>query len=449
MFYTSVKMNNLKENQILEVACQELSYEGLGVSRINNFPIVVKDFFPGELAKVKIEKIFSKYAKATVLEYVKKADYRNNLDIKNIDAMPLINMDYSWQIKFKQKYLEQQFKRNFNDLNINIKDYQRSDKIYNYRNKSRYPLSVIDNVLTLSTFIRDSDEITDEVSNELLNNESINIFINEILEIINEYYKNSKKQSNLKLFKSIVARVNEINEIQFALEIHSDFDIPKELEKCFYLITNLVEFYIIKKHRISLVFSKKPFYIKLLDKSFKISLNSFFQINRDVAKEIFNSIKDYAYDSQKHKILDLFCGVGVISNLIYLKGQKVLGIDIVKDAIDDAENNSATNMIDNFEFHAIDVFKSSSILKKFIDKDTLTIIDPPRSGLNNQIIKFISDNNIDNLIYLSCNPRTLIRDLKEFVQQDYKINYVKGYDMFPNTNHIEALVILHKNKFDK
>ncbi|WBP83766.1 23S rRNA (uracil(1939)-C(5))-methyltransferase RlmD [Mycoplasmopsis edwardii] len=433
-------MSKIKENDILEVTCQELSYEGLGVFRINNYPIIIKDFFPGEVAKIKVTKKFAKYAKANVIELIKRSNDRNDLDVKQTDSMPLVNLQYQKQIDYKDQYLINLFKRNL--LFDKLQNFVPSDHIFNYRNKAKYPLTVVDNKLIIGTFIKDSNDITDEVSNDLLNNHLINKALDQILNIINQHFETISKQSNLKLFKEITLRVNQENKMQVLVNLHSDFDLPKKLQEKLFQIDYIINLSIIKNNKVIELFKKEDFYLSLLDKRFIVNSQSFFQVNNNVAAKLFLKLKELNDDSKK-TLLDIFCGVGVISNLIANKNQKVMGIDIVKEAILDANNNAILNGLSNYDYYANDVFKSVNIISKYTD-DSLTIFDPPRSGLNSDIIDFISQNNMNNIAYISCNPRTLIRDLKDFTKHGYKIKYVQGFDMFPNTNHIEILTILAK-----
>ncbi|HEY5500819.1 MAG TPA: 23S rRNA (uracil(1939)-C(5))-methyltransferase RlmD, partial [Candidatus Humimicrobiaceae bacterium] len=183
---------------------------------------------------------------------------------------------------------------------------------------------------------------------------------------------------------------------------------------------------------------------------FKISPNSFFQVNSFQAEKLYNKIIELADLKNNETALDLFCGTGTIGLFLASKGAKVFGIDIVKSAIEDANENTKINNIISAKFIQGDVFKllearvshKSSWNEVKIDNIDVLVVDPPRDGLAEKLINLISKFNAKKVIYVSCNAATLARDLKAFDDLGYKAKAIHPIDMFPHTEHVESVVLL-------
>ncbi|WP_322941242.1 23S rRNA (uracil(1939)-C(5))-methyltransferase RlmD [Mycoplasmopsis canis] len=439
-------MNKIYEGLIIEARCIELSYDGLGVFRIDNYPILIKDFFPGEIATIKILSVYAKYALGTIIKFLNISKERNNLQIKNTDAIPVINLNYKSQLYYKNKYLSELLKRNLAENSYTYQNIIPSDLILNYRNKAKYVLKTLNNRLIKTSFIKDSTNTTEEVSNDLINDKSLNYGLEQILTTINNYFYSIDKIKNLNFFKEIILRINKEQKMQALIKLHSDFDLPRNLINELRKLDFLIDLSVIKNNKIKQVILKNDFIMQISNQEFKLSIDSFFQVNINIAAKIFAKIKEINIKNNYDIIFDLFCGTGVISSLIANKNQMIIGIDIVKNAIENAKINAKNNHLNNFKFYTNDVFKSNEILSKYQSNSVLSILDPPRNGLSEKLINFLNDSKIENIIYISCNPRSLIRDLKIFQSLNYQVKFVQGFDMFPNTFHIETLCLLTKIK---
>ena len=184
------------------------------------------------------------------------------------------------------------------------------------------------------------------------------------------------------------------------------------------------------------VYKKEDGYININNINYKISYDSFFQINTSNISNLYDEIVKYGNFTKNDKVIDLYSGVGSISLYISKHVKEVLGIEIVTNAVSDAIENAKLNDIDNAKFICGDV---SKLIDDNIDGDVL-IVDPPRIGLDNHTIDVINEKKIKKIIYVSCNPMTLVRDLKLFT--NYNINDISVIDMFPQTHHCESIVLL-------
>ncbi|VEU70858.1 23S rRNA (uracil(1939)-C(5))-methyltransferase RlmD [Mycoplasmopsis glycophila] len=432
---------NLNDELIVE--CNEISYEGLGVVKFENFTIFVYDLFPGEKAKIKLFKTQSKIAFGYVLELLTKSSSRTNVLLNTVFSAPLINLKYSEQIKFKNDYLFNLLQRNLKtDLTQSgiYQEFTSSLAQYNYRNKIRYDLSfnsTREKLEAIEYFPKSKTKIP--INNQKLNKQVLNDLLAQFLELINQVVLDKNK---LNLYQTITLRTNNENKVSVLLKIHNDYDLPQKLVTKLQEIPNLIELSVEKKNQIKTIFQKEEFKLELNDKLFEIKQNSFFQINNEVASKIFDKVKKLNNNSYDY-FIDLFCGVGVISILSALENQKVIGIDNEASSIQKAKQNALNNNLKDFKYICGDAFKIIS--KEYQNwKNPLFVVDPPRAGLGIDFVKWIAKQKIHNIIYISCDPRTLTRDLQEFEKQKYSIKKIQGFDMFPNTHHIETVVVLEK-----
>ena len=181
------------------------------------------------------------------------------------------------------------------------------------------------------------------------------------------------------------------------------------------------------------------YFIEELDNFlFKVSYNAFFQVNPYICTEIFNLIKENTKTS--NIVLDLYCGVGTLSIVASTNAKNVVGVEIVENAIKDANFNKKINAQNNLEFICAD---TKDILNKITNDYDTIILDPPRSGVPSKVLNKIKDEHINKIIYISCNPHTLIRDLN-LLKSSYKTNEFIILDMFPDTHHVESFVVLER-----
>ena len=181
---------------------------------------------------------------------------------------------------------------------------------------------------------------------------------------------------------------------------------------------------------------------KIMGLDFKVNAYSFFQTNISAVERLYTEAIEMIDDYQDKNVFDLYCGTGTISQSIATKAKSVLGIDIVEDNIRAAEENAKLNNLDNCTFITGDVFE---VLKDIDDKPDCIIVDPPRAGIKRDAMAKILDYGVDNIVYVSCNPKTLAENLRE-VNSLYKVEKLKFYDNFPMTSHVESVVLLRRNK---
>ena len=198
---------------------------------------------------------------------------------------------------------------------------------------------------------------------------------------------------------------------------------------------------VVKSDRTQVLYGQDYFYEELLGLKFKITPFSFFQTNSLGAEVLYDKVREYVGDTKGKVVFDLYCGTGTIAQIVAPVAKKVVGVEIVEEAVVAARENAKLNDLDNCEFIAGDVLK---ILDEIEDKPELIILDPPRDGINPKALTKILDYGVENIVYVSCKPTSLVRDLKVMLERGYKLVKAGAVDMFPATPHVEAVVLMSR-----
>ena len=389
------------------IKIETLDHNGRGIGKLNNKIVFVNNALPNEIVDIKITNEKSKYIEADVINYIEKSKDRIDSKCPYYNACggcDLLHINYKKQIEFKKNKIINIISK-YLDSNIVINDVIESNDHFNYRNKVTFQVNK--NI----GFFKDKTNNIVKIDSCLL----VDKRINDCIKYLNKL--------DLKSINKITCRVGS-NKLMIIINSVNDIDINpiKEIADSIYINSKLV-------------YGDKNIYNTIGDCKFIISPDSFFQINNDVCKKLYESIKNETKNSSN--ILDLYCGTGTIG--IYVsKNKNVLGIEINESAIKDADINKKINNINNISFICGDSGKKSSNLS--FKPDTI-IVDPPRSGLDSTTIHNIITMNPNKIIYVSCDPMTLARDLKE-LRKNYNIKSITPFDMFPQTKHIETLTIL-------
>ncbi|MDJ1646976.1 23S rRNA (uracil(1939)-C(5))-methyltransferase RlmD [Mycoplasma phocimorsus] len=416
-----MKINNL--------TITEQTYEGYGGARQNNKLILVENALVGENVNVFIYKKTKNIYYANVIKFNIKSPDRiiENSVLLQSGAALISNISYEKQLEFKNNYVSYLFNRN---LNINPNPIIKSAKIWNYRNKITLFTKIINN--KINYYLKKKN------SNELI---LVNEFKLAYEQISNILYKiqNNKWNFNENSIISIMVRSNERQDqfqILFEIENYNKLLI-KQLSEINLLDSRIKNIsYKLNEKIVNIL--NYGFSINIENKEFVMDVNSFFQINLLQATLIYNQIKDFIKNTNSYNIIDVFCGVGSIG--IFASNNNLVGIEIVKQAIENAKINAQKNNIKNYKFIAA----NESNLNINFNMFDFVILDPPRAGVSAKNIQKINESNVNYIAYLSCDVRTQVRDLK--LLNTYKILSITPYDMFPQTPHIESLCFLKKIK---
>lgn len=403
---------------------ERLDHQGRGITYINGKIAFVKDTLPGEEIELKIIKENSKLIEAEPTSFLKESQLRVKElcpYYKECGGCNLLHMSYEEQIKYKQSKIVDIMKK-YADINGEvIKQIVPCDRQFHYRNK-----------VTLK--VKEKLGYFKEKTYELIPIEKcllVNDKINEIIKILNGY-------TDLSNIKEVVIKSFTDKETMLIIYLQEDEINENLLDYLSKHVDNIIV-YDNNKKMIKRI-GKGNIIAKLKEKQFKIGANSFFQVNMDQTLKIYDKIADYLSKIEDSTVLDLYCGVGSIGLYSVSNYAKLIGVEIVPEAIENAKTNAELNSMGNTKFLVGD---TKTILMHSNYKADTIIVDPPRAGLDKSVIEDIKKINPNMLIYLSCDPITLARDLK-LLSDLYDVEELIPYDMFPNTHHVETLVKLTK-----
>ena len=448
----------MQKNEEFIVDIIDNGYQGEGIAKIDNFAIFIPGALKGEKVKIVIVKVLKSHAFGKVLEILKKSDYRVEVDCKTYKrcgGCNLRHIRYNETLLIKRNIVQNLVNKNLSSK-PKVQETLGMDEPYNYRNKAQYPVGQDkENKPIIGVFANRTHEII-PIENCLIQDEKteeiakfiINYFSENNISVYNEETRNG-------LIRHIVTKIGKkTNEIMVIIVINGD-KIPNEKEFVKVLTQNFPKIKTIvkniNKNNTNVILGKKNInlygdgYIKdkLGDLIFKISPLSFYQVNPVQAEKLYRIGIESANITKEDIVFDLYCGIGTISLFMAKYAKKVYGVEIVEEAIKDAKENAKINNIENTEFIAGDV---EEVLNDLINNKKITpdivMVDPPRKGLDNTSIQNIIKIKPKRMIYISCNPATLVRDLKE-LEKIYEIKEIKPVDMFPFTSHVECVCILN------
>ncbi len=408
----------MKVNEIYETKILRLNNEAEGVGVIEGITTFIPYTLSGEVVKVKIDTIYDNYARGTLVEIIEKSNNRVNPICPyfyECGGCHLMHLNYDKQLEFKKGKIESIFKKISNE-NVKVENIY-SNINYNYRNK--LTLKVDKN--KIGYYKEKTNEIV-EIKECFLADTKINDVIKDLKKFINEYEDNN--------INEIMIRVID-DKLMLSLD-----NMNLNYKNIFIEKFNFIDSIYINDN---LVYGDKVLNEKIDNFKFNISPNSFFQVNKEVAKAMYEKAVSYVDNSDV--TLDLYSGTGTITTLLSKKSKKVIGIEVVKDAVKDANENIKLNNITNVEFILSKVEDKIDTLKK-LNIDNI-VLDPPRSGSDKKTLKNILEIEPNKIIYISCNPITLARDYN-ILKEKYEIKEINAYDMFSNTYHVETVMILEK-----
>lgn len=387
-----------------------LDDQGRGICYINDKITFVPNTLPDEEVEIDLVKVTSKYQIGKLVSIIKPSLSRKTSPCpyyENCGGCHLMHMSYDQTIKYKEEKLANILNK-FADISIPITIVPSPKPLY-YRNK--ITLKIINGQYG---YYSENTHFLVPIEKCLLVKEEINNFLPRI------------KEFNIQNGE-LVIRSNYNQELLISITSSDSITIPQNLTIS--KVAGIV-------HNGKTVYGNNSFIEIINKKFFEVSYDSFFQINNDITSIIFDTIKNYLSPNQI--VLDLYCGVGSLGIGSYNNNKKLYGIEIVPNAILNAIKNSKMNKIPNSSYHLGDV---SKIIDKIQDQIDVIIVDPPRKGLDLKSINTILNIQPKQIIYMSCDPITLARDLK-LLKEKYDIKSIQAFDMFPYTHHVECVCLL-------
>ena len=447
----------VKKNKEYLVEIIDQGFEGEGIAKIEGFTIFIEGAIKGEKCRILIVKVTSSHAFGKLVEILEKSKYRVEPDCatyKRCGGCNLRHIDYEETLNIKQNTVQNLVNKTLNNK-IKVEMTVGMGNPYNYRNKAQYPVGFDKSgEPVMGVYAKRTHEIIpmrncmiQNPVSEKIANVVLGFFIKNNIPIYNE--KNGEG-----LLRHIVIKVGiKTHEIMCILvlnkkELKKEKELIKVLIREFPEIKTIVKNYNMKNTNVILgnenevIYGDGYIYDELGDYTFKISPLSFYQINPIQTEALYNIAIEMADLKKTDTLFDLYCGIGTIGIFASPYVNRVYGIEIVKQAIEDAKENANINNIRNIEFFAGDVEKVfENVLKEHNVKPDVIFVDPPRKGLDKHTIENILNIKPEKIVYISCNPASLVRDLK-LLEESYEIKKIQPVDMFPFTSNLECCAVM-------
>lgn len=433
----------------LELDIIDLTTEGKGLAKHEQLTYFVDGAKIGQRVLAQVTDYKKNFCLAETLEVLKESPFIEEAlcPYANIcDGCNFQDIAYERQVEFKKSSIINSINRisreNLSDIN-----FERAPQRYHYRNKVELKVSPFGH---LSYFSRKTNDHL-AIKECIIANQKINTIIDLVQDQIYKHeIRGYDSRKNYGLLKSVTIRATKKGQSMLVLVFNEEKNLEafykaleesKEIDSLYICVNSKKNNYKITRPR--LIFGKEKILETMGDKDFLISPKSFFQVNTDQAYKIYSDIKDIIKEIKPSLLIDLYSGISTTSIILSDTVDKIVSVELVADAVKDAKENAIINKVSNIDFLQGD---AGQIINKLdLSKDnTMLLVDPPRKGLDPNIISQIGKSAINQIAYISCNPATLARDIKEFKKYGFKLESIKGYDMFVNTLHVECVALMSR-----
>lgn len=444
----------MKKNDIIELSIEAMSSEGSGIGRYNGLAVFVPLTAVGDKINAKIVKVKKNYAYGIVDEFLSFSEDRITADcdvFKRCGGCVYRHINYEAECKIK-------YDRVFDAVNrIGGNDLKpqpiiSAENIMRYRNKAQYPVAEngecgfyathSHRIISCDDCLLQPDEfkLATEFLKKFINQNGISVYNEQTNSGLIRHLYIRKAFATHELMAVLVINGKKLkNETEFTNGLLSV--LGKNL-KSVYLNINTKDTNVILGAECRLLYGREYITDTLCGVNFRISPLSFYQVNRVMAEKLYLKAAEYAKPKDK-SVLDLYCGAGTIGLSVAKDAKSIIGVEIVPEAIEDAKINAEINNIQNARFICADAKEAARRLKEEKIKPDVVIVDPPRKGCDSEVINIIAkDFCPERVVYVSCDPATLARDLKIFDELGYKLKEYTPVDLFPRTSHVETVALL-------
>ena len=436
---------SVKKNERYTLDIIDLSYEGMGVAKIDGYPLFIENALPGERVEVLVVKAGNKFGYGKVEKWLTESPDRQPLKDNRLlrtGIAPLAHLNYEQQLLFKQKQVENVMSKIAKMPEVDILPTIPMENPVGYRNKAQIPVRRIDGRLV-------------EIEDYYIQDPAIDEAIKRVRDILQRFqvrgYNEAKNEGQIRHI--IIRRGHYSHEMMVVLVTRKEkffkgkeiaSIIHEELPEVVSVVQNINE----EKTNVILGDKEKVLYGRsyiedqLLGKTYRISSKSFYQVNTEQTEKLYQTAIEFAALQKEDTVIDAYSGIGTIGLSLADKVKEVYGMELVPEAIEDAQFNALTNKIENAHY---EVGKAETVMKKWQDKGikpSVIVVDPPRKGLDARFIASAIDMAPAKLVYISCNPATFARDAKLFAESGYEVKKVQPVDLFPQTHHVELVALL-------
>lgn len=454
-------INAVEKNKTYVAECVSLGSEGEGVVKIEGFAVFVEGLLPGEKAEVLITKAKKSFGYGRILHLIEPSPERREPPCpyyKTCGGCSLQHMSYAMQLQFKQNRVRDCFERIGGFDTVKVHPAIGMDEPWHYRNKAQYPLGKDrDGNAQMGFYAKRSHRITD-IDRCMLQNSAADAVLQMFKRFVKEFKISVYDESEHKgLIRHVLTRVGfETREIMVTVVVNGNklpksevlIDRLREIDGLASVILNVnqSDTNVILGDRCVTLWGKDTIRDRIGDIWFDISALSFYQVNPVQTEKLYSLAVHAAGLTGTETVMDVYCGIGTIALLAAKKSKIVYGIELMERAIEDAKHNSEINGIKNTVFEA---GRAEDILPRIYSEGKradVIFLDPPRKGCEESVIDAVCGMQPDRVVYVSCDPATLARDVKLFAERGYRADAVQPVDQFCQTAHVETVVLITRAK---
>ena len=449
------------KNEEYSATVTDLTYEGNGLVKIDDFPVFVPNALPGEQITVRITKVASHFAWGRVMNWqTKSADRVDVKDKKYIQTgiAPLGHLKYTAQLKFKHHQIQELLAKAHLD-NIEVLPALGMEKPYHYRNKAQVPVKMVRGQLETGFYKRGSHTLV-PIEDFYIQDPVIDQAIVVVRDLLRKYHVTPyNEQTGKGIIRTVMVRRGYYSHEVMVVLVTNTEHLPMKQQIVDGIVAGVPEVKSIVQNindrrtnrllgdRDVTLWGAAEIHDQLLGIDFAISPLSFYQVNPQQTERLYQAAIDNAELDGSQTVIDAYCGIGTISLAVAKHAKQVYGVEIVPAAIADAKKNAQNNGITNAEFV---VGKAEEQFAKWQAEDLkpdVVIVDPPRKGLAESLIEATGKMAPKKVIYVSCNPATLVRDIQRFAEQGYHVTKpIQPVDQFPQTTHVESITVLERDE---
>ena len=451
----------LVKNQIYEALVTDYTAEGQGVAHIEGCAVFLPNAIAGERVRVRIEKAQKTWASGKIVEILEKSPHRVNRECpvaKLCGGCDFWHMDYAEETRLKAERVKTCLNR-IGGQQLETVPILAAPTCYGYRNKAQYPVTVKKGRAFAGFFRAGTHEVVENSRCRILPPEA-DLVKDKVIDYVNQYrVPGYDETTHTGLLRHIYVRRGAVSgQVLVCLVVNGE-KLPKAQELIRRLktvpgFTTLVLSVNTRKGNAVLgdkfITLHGPGYIEdtLCGLTFRLSPRSFYQVNHHQAQRLYETAIAQAGITRQDTVLDLYCGVGTITLAMASAAGKVIGVEVVPQAVEDARDNAKRNGIENAEFFCGDAGQAALQLEREGVRPDVVVVDPPRKGLNADTIEALSRMSPRRIVYVSCDPATLSRDVALLKERGYELKTAQAADLFPRCAHVETVVLLSKGEID-
>ncbi|MGL5965237.1 MAG: 23S rRNA (uracil(1939)-C(5))-methyltransferase RlmD [Fusobacteriaceae bacterium] len=448
---------NLNKGDKVEITIDKLVYGGEGLGYLDGFALFVPMSVPGDRVEVEVISLKKRYGRALIKKIITPGSERissDKISFEDYHGCDFAMLNYDAQLKYKQEMVEDVI-RKIGRSQVEVPAVVGADdkaRLY-YRNKIIEPFSFQNGEIITGFFKKKSHDIF-QVEENTLNSKLGNKIIARLKKTLNNLERKISvydENSHRGVLRHVMVRTNSKNEAMVVLIVNAGSDNPLLLDllkKISEEISEIKSIYIsVNREKTNFALGRENIHIggeltlkeNLFGIEFNISPTSFFQINIEQTKKLYQLALDFSNGIESKNVVDAYSGTGTIAMILSKKAKEVFAIEIVKSATEDGIKTARENGIKNIKFINGGVeIKLQELLKKNIVIDSI-FLDPPRKGVDEESLVNIANTKIEEIIYISCNPSTLARDSEILERNGYLLQKIQPVDLFPQTSHIECV----------